>query len=46
MTKCYGEKCPIKNKCLRYTMESKVYNWYSVFKFDLEKNKCDFFVEN
>lgn len=47
LTKCEGKKCPIKDKCYRYTSKSGEYqqSWFTKEPFKIKKGvfKCDMF---
>ncbi len=43
---CIGQKCPVKENCLRYT--GTVYgrqDFFGSLPFNFEKNLCDFFID-
>lgn len=43
ITKCSGEKCPLKEKCYRYTAKADEYGqaYFIEVPFDKEKNECE-----
>jgi len=47
ITKCSGAKCPIKDKCMRYTIsvEENAQSWFMEppFKIKQKKFTCDMF---
>lgn len=45
-SKCYGENCTLKDKCLRYTSKPKAFcQSYTDFAQD-EVGKCEYFKSN
>lgn len=48
ISKCYGNDCPLKEKCYRYTCTpSLVWQAYSDYTYALseDKTKCEYFME-
>lgn len=45
VTRCQDDKCPKRQKCLRYldTEEPHTLYWYASFKYN-RKLKCDYFT--
>lgn len=43
ITKCYGEGCPVKTECYRFTSKpNNIYQSYFL-KSPIKKDKCDMF---
>lgn len=46
ITKCFGEGCPMRDKCHRYTVPSDKLQSYSDFTALIKDNKCEYFIDN
>ena len=47
ITKCFGEGCPYKEDCYRYTVKADRYQSYSDFtKLIKDGEKCEYFIDN
>lgn len=45
ITKCTGDKCPIKTKCYRFLApaDNEWQSFFSELPYDFEKDDCDYF---
>lgn len=46
MLKCYGDDCPIKADCYRYTQPYTKRNAFGRIPYDYGKENCDYFYSN
>jgi hypothetical protein len=44
---CWGENCPLKNDCYRFTAKASQWQYYfTSIPFDHEKHECEFYMED
>lgn len=46
ITKCFGEGCPVRDNCYRYTVKPDRYQSYSDFTQLIKDGKCEYFWED
>lgn len=47
IAKCKGDYCPIKDNCIRFTVEvGDKQDWFASIPYKVAKNKCEFFIDN
>lgn len=46
LTRCFGENCPIKDDCYRYTLPVRTRDTFTDTPYNKETKSCEFFISN
>lgn len=46
MLRCYGDGCPLRDDCYRYTQPSPGRDAFGRLPYDPQRGTCDYFVSN